>query len=204
LNTPPSLPNTPLDITKSQLELELPDVAWAEELAVIVGSAKGKNSNPKFTGMKLYAGDPDKYDRIVMERTKMGMTLREIAALERVSPQTVRAVMQLEEAGKTAEQYRDETQTDLAVAVKMTMGRITECLEDDERMKACGPRDLAYLLKELTEKKELLSGGATHRGEVTDRSQTDKDEALRHAKQAEELLGDGLVIEDAEVVEREG
>ena len=30
--------NTPLDITKSQLELELPDVAWAEELAVIVGS----------------------------------------------------------------------------------------------------------------------------------------------------------------------
>lgn len=188
---------TPLDKEKEQGLLDLPDVDWAGEFALIVGSEK--EHNPKFTGGKLYKGDPDKYARIVMERTKMGMTVREIAALEHVSPQTVRAIMVLEEAGKTVEAYRDETQTELAVAVKLTMGRIMECLEDDTRMKAVGPRDLAYLLKELTEKKELLSGGATHRGENVDKAQAERDEAIRHAKQARELLDDGA-IEDAEMV----
>lgn len=192
---------TPLDIEKAQAELEFPDGSWAAEFAQIVGSdPKRAPKNPKFTGLKVYAGDPRKYDRIVQERTKMGMTVREIARLERVSPQTIRAIMQLEEAGKTAEQYRDETQTELAVAVKMTMGRIMECLEDNERMSAVGPRDLAYLLKELTEKKELLSGGATHRGEKEEGGRM-KEEALRHAKEARELIGDGVIdIEDAEIV----
>lgn len=193
---------TPLDIDKAQGELEFPDGSWAAEFAQIVGSDPKRNTNPKFTGMKVYAGDRRKYDRIVQERAKMGMTVREIARLERVSPQTVRAIMQLEEAGKTAEQYRDERQTELAVAVQMTIGRIMECLEDNDRMKECGPRDLAYLFKELTEKKELLSGGATHRGETTDPAKEARETALRHAREARELLGNGAIdIEDAEVVE---
>lgn len=195
---------TPLDKANSQAQLELPmpEGSWAHEFAVIVKDNEIK-SNPTFTGMKVFKGDPDKYARIVMERIKLGMTVRQIAALEHVSPQTVTAIMRMEEAGKTAEQYRDEAQTDLAVLVKLTADRIKECLMDEDRMKACGPRDLAYLLKELAEKKELLSGGATHRGETVNKEEAEKEEALRHTKQAQELLKDGVIdIEPIEETEQ--
>jgi hypothetical protein len=188
---------TPLDAKKAQQELALETEGWMTELAQIVGNEQKKN-NPTFTGMKLAKGNPEKYGRIVMERTKLGMTVREIAALERCSPQTVKAIMQIEEAGKTADQYKSETGVDLAVAVKLTLGRITECLMDDGRMKEAGPRDLAYLLKELTEKKELLSGGATHRGEVVDKGEEERAAAMKHAQQARELLEGELV--EAEMV----
>ena len=190
---------TPLDVKEGQLALPL-DVAWREELEEIVG-AHEQAHNPKFTGMKLYKGDPERYRRIVFLRQNAGMTVREVAAVERCSPQSVTAVMKMEEAGKTAEQYRDEAQTELAVLANLTREALKEALLDPERVAGASLRDLAYLMKEVHEKKELLSGGATHRGEVVDREAEKQQEALRHAKQAEELLAsDGLVIE-AEVVE---
>jgi hypothetical protein len=186
---------TPLDREAAQAELALETEKWVTEFAEIVGE---EQKNPKFTGLKVYKGDRSRYDRIVRERS-MGLTVREIAAIEKCSPQTVTAIMQLEESGKTAEQYRGETGLELATAVKLTIGRIKELLQDDARMGEAGPRDLAYLLKELTEKKELLSGGATHRGEVVDKAEEGKLNAMKHAQQARELLEVEL-IEDAEVV----
>jgi hypothetical protein len=187
---------TPLDLVASQQELALETQQWMTEFAQIVGEEE-KTTNPKFTGIKVYKGDRTRYDRIVKMKI-MGLTCREIAAIERCSPNTVTAIMQLEEGSKTAEQYRGETAVELATAVKLTIGRIKELLADDGRMAAAGPRDLAYLLKELTEKKELLSGGATHRGEQVDKAETDKMDAMKHAQQAKELL-EGELIE-AEVI----
>lgn len=191
---------TPLDLAASQQELALETRQWMEEFAQIVGEEQ-KSSNPKFTGMKVYKGDRTRYDRIVKMKT-MGLTCREIAAIERCSPNTVTAIMQLEEGSKTAEVYRGETAVELATAVKLTIGRIKELLADDGRMAEAGPRDLAYLLKELTEKKELLSGGATHRGEVKDTAEKDKMTAMKHAEQAAELLNTDA-SEDAVLVDTE-
>lgn len=193
--------STPLDRIATQQELALETRQWMEEFAQIVGEEE-KCSNPQFTGMKVYKGDRTRYDRIVRMKT-MGLTCREIAAVERCSPNTVTAIMQLEEGGKTAEKYRGETSVELATAVKLTIGRIKELLADDGRMAEAGPRDLAYLLKELTEKKELLSGGATHRGEVTDKTEAERLAAMKHAEQASELL-DGELIDYEEVAEKGG
>ena len=194
MSTPPSL----LDMKERQLALPL-DVEWRLEAEEILG-AHAQAHNPKFTGMKVYKGDAERYRRIVFLRTNVGMTVREVAAVERCSPQTVTAVMKVEAAGQTAEVYRDEAQTELAVLAGLTRDALKEALLDEERVKGASLRDLAYLMKEIHEKKELLSGGATHRGETVDRAEEQRKEACRHAKQAEELLADGGMVIDVEEV----
>lgn len=176
-----------------QLPMEL------EEAVHVIGCHEQAH-NPKFTGEKIFRGDPEQYERIVKLRVMLGASIREIAKVERVSPQTVMAVMRREQQGLTVEAYRDETAAELAVAVQATLGRIMEDLADDEKMKGTGLREKAYLLKEILEKRELLSGGATHRGEVADAAEQVKEAAQRHARQARELLDDGLIV-DAEIVE---
>ena len=47
----------------------------------------------------MMKGDPEKYRRIVRLRT-CGMTVREVASIEKVSPQTVTAIMRVEAAGE--------------------------------------------------------------------------------------------------------
>jgi hypothetical protein len=182
---------TPLDIMAAVQELPL-EHHWVGEAAEIIGSSRKHGG--RFTGMKLAKGDPEKYGRIVALRT-YGMTVREVARIERVSPQTVTAVMRVEEAGRTAEEYRAGMAADLAVAAKMTAEAILEKLADPEFVESTSGRDLAYMLKEIGEKKELLSGGATHRSETGRTDEELRADAERHAATARELLADGGIVD---------
>jgi len=186
-----ALPMTTLDTIASQQELPL-EGCWAAEVAEIVGSSR--EHGKRFTGQRLAKGDPEKYMRIVKLRT-CGMTVREVAAIEKVSPQTVTAIMRVEAASRTADEYRGEMAADLAVAAKMSVEALLELLADEERRAALSGRDLAFMLEKLTEKRELLTGGATHRNEPVKSEQERLEEARRHVSQARELLDGGVIVD---------
>jgi ketosteroid isomerase-like protein len=62
----------------------------------------------------------------------------------------------------TMEKYRENVALRLRNSLAQSLDLIDEAMGDAERMQKASPRDLAYLMKELAEKTQLFSGGATH------------------------------------------
>lgn len=176
------------DFGTRQLSLQM-EMPWMSEALQIMEDHELKR-NPKFTGEKVYKGDPERYGRIVAMRFGVGMTVRDIAKVEKCSPQTVTAIVRRELGSRTAQEYRDQMSHELGMAVSTAVGRIMEDLTDDRKMKKTPLRDKVYLVEKVLEKKELLSGGATHRAETVTTEDEARERAIRHAKAAEEIQGE--------------
>ena len=185
---------TPLDAIAAVQELPL-EFAWVAEVADIVGSS-GRHAK-RFTGGRLARGDPEKYDRIVRLRS-LGMSVRNVADVERVSPQTVTAIMRIEEGSRTAEEYRGEVSADMGVGVRLAMDALIEKLADPKVMAKTPVRDLAMAMEKISQQRELLSGGATHRSEAVQSEEARREEAERHAKDVRDLYAAGAIVDIGE------
>lgn len=188
-----------LDKQNEQLALQM-EMPWISEALEIMSDHAMKH-NPEFTGEKVFKGDPERYGRIVAMRFRMGATVRQIAKIEKCSPQTVTAIIRREQGSKTVEEYRKEMSEELTAVVSATMDSIMEDLQDRTKMRKTPMRDKAFLVDKLLEKRELLSGGATHRGETMPSEEEQKDKAMKHAKDAQELQGE---LVDFDMVEEKG
>lgn len=119
---------------------------------------------PVFTGEQFYRNRPGDYE-LALRLASEGMTIRGIARVVGASKNTIQAILARERGSLTMDRYREAASMKLRHSLSQTIDRIDEALEDEERMAKASPRDLAYLMKELAEKMQLFSGGATYRGE---------------------------------------
>ena len=193
---------TPLDGMMTVQELPL-EHKWVNEVAEIVGNST--QHGKRFTGARIAKGDPEKYGRIVLLRS-MGMGVHDVAKVEKCSPQTVTAVMRIEEAGRTAEAYRAEVGAKLGVVVNMGVDALIERLADPKLRKKISARDLAIIVEKIGDKRELLTGGATNRTESGRTAEEREEEARRHAEEARKLLNEGSIVDivDAGEVPKNG
>lgn len=136
-------------IAPSEVEIEpAPDV-----------KAKGK----VFTGTTLKANDPARYAEIV-RLLGQGASYRSIRSITGVNHYMVEAVEARE--WPSVEQQRKLAAVRARKIATMGMERISEFLDDEDRILEAGPRDLGYLVDIATKNAELLSGGVTERREI--------------------------------------
>ena len=148
---------------------------------------RDKEGLPVFTWESFYRTRPGDYD-LVLKLAAEGNTIRSIARVIGASKNTVQAILARERSSMTIEQYRAEASLRLRNSLAQSLDRINEAMEDDERMAKASLRDLAYALKELAEKMQLFSGGATHRGGRSDtEGHVDDMDYLRRIQQVEAM-----------------
>jgi len=116
---------------------------------------------PVFTGEAFFRTRPTEY-KIALALRAEGNTIRSIARVIGASKNTVQAILARENASMTMEKYRENVSYRLRNSLAQALDRIDEAMQDEERMGKASPRDLAYMMKELAEKMQLFSGGATH------------------------------------------
>lgn len=144
---------------------------------------------PVFTGEQFYRTRPGDYE-LALRLASEGMTIRGIARVVGASKNTINAILARERGSLTMDRYREAASMKLRHSLSQTIDRIDEALEDEERMAKASPRDLAYLMKELAEKMQLFSGGATYRGE-------------RHGKEDEEHAEDMEYLRKLQAIDAE-
>jgi len=123
---------------------------------------KDNEGLPIFTGEAFFYARPTEY-KIALALAAEGNSLRSISRVIGASKNTVQAILARERLSMTMERYREGVAVRLRNSLAQALDRIDEAMQDDERMEKASPRDLAYLMKELAEKMQLFSGGATHR-----------------------------------------
>lgn len=151
---------------------------------------------PVFTGEGIFRARPEAY-RMALALAAEGNTLRSIARVLGVSKNTVQAILARERQGMTMEKYREAVGLRLRNSLAQALDRIEEAMGDDERMEKASPRDLAYLMKELAEKMQLFSGGATHRPGAREEREHAGD--LEHLRRLQAIEADADT--DADTVE---
>ena len=145
---------------------------------------------PVFTGEAFFRNRPTEYQMVLKLRAE-GNTIRSIARVIGASKNTVQAILARENASMTMEKYRENVALRLRNSLAQSLDLIDEAMGDAERMQKASPRDLAYLMKELAEKTQLFSGGATH---ITTRKEEGEHagdmDYLRRLQQAEAIIVD--------------
>lgn len=117
-----------------------------------------------FTGERLFSSDPDRY-RVVVSLLAEGVSCRMIAKLTRTSINTVMAVRDREPA--VIEADKQLIGRKMRGAVRLLVDKVIESI-DDGSVQITNVRDLQATLVAagiLTDKSELLLGGATARVE---------------------------------------
>jgi DNA-binding CsgD family transcriptional regulator len=119
---------------------------------------------PVFTGDSYYRNHPREYE-ITLAMAAEGNSIRSIARVIGASKNTVQAILKREYGSMTMDRYREAVGVRLRSSLAQMLDLIDEDMQDEDRMKETSLRDKAYTLKELAEKVQLFSGGATHRSE---------------------------------------
>lgn len=119
--------------------------------------------NPEFTGARLFAQKPDLYKAIIALSAE-GLGVLRIGRLLHVSPNTVLAVRAREPVAVDIERKRLAGLS--REAARMLVEGILEMLADPKQVAKMSIRDKGIVAGILTEKSELLTGGATARLET--------------------------------------
>lgn len=162
-------------------------------MPVPVAVEKDDEGLPVFTGEAFYRSRPREYE-IVVALAAEGNTIRSIARVVGASKNTVQAILARERQSMTMEKYREAVSLRLRNSLAQTIDRIDEALKDEEIMAKASLRDKAYLMKELAEKMQLFSGGATHRAGKGEEDQHAGD--LEHLRQIQAIDADGKWQDD--------
>lgn len=137
-----------------QLELipssEMPGALFAEDEA----------EHHEFTGARLFARDPERYQTIVSLLAENLGILR-IARLMKVSPNTVMAIRDREE--HQVDIVKERVAKLCRGAAQMCAEGILEDLANESKRAKVSARDKAVILGIMVEKYQLLTGGATGR-----------------------------------------
>jgi transposase-like protein len=124
--------------------------------------------NPFFSGVRM----PDETKQAIIEAHGGGESSASIARRLGCSRNTVAAVIRDISAGRTVEQARRAAAGQARGVVVGILDRLTEALEDDDRMGKAGINHLAYALRQSQEAAALLGGQPTaiirHETEETD------------------------------------
>lgn len=139
-------------ITTNQDELPL-------DLSTVADFAPSE-SRGVFTGDRLFVRDPERY-RAIVTLMAQGAGILKIAKLLNVSAHTVIAVRDREGAAIAIEKERLSNAA--RAGAQLCVEGIVEDLASDEARQKISARDKAIIMGVLTEKSELLAGGATHR-----------------------------------------
>ena len=148
----------------------------------------------EYTGDRLFEQKPQVYQTIVYCLAE-GLGMIRIGKLLKVSPNTVMAVRDREgeavdiEKGRLANLYRR--------GARLAGERIVEDLLDDEQARKIPANQKAVIVGILTEKSELLSGGATSRvaHSPAEPSNEDFDAYLASLRRVRAVGGEGMKIE---------
>ena len=135
--------------SETQLDLPIPTEFFA--------SAERRG---EFTGERLLTQNPEKYHNIVHCLAE-GLGMIRIGRLLKVSPNTVMAVRDRE--GEAVDIEKKRLSNLYRRGAQLAGERIVEDLVDDEKAAKIPANQKAVIVGILTEKSELLAGGATSR-----------------------------------------
>jgi hypothetical protein len=155
-------PGLPSLIEQDQQQLRLWSSADMEAALFADSEHKGI-----FTAERIFANDPDRY-RMIVSLLSEGLSLRQIAVLTKTSINTVMSVRAREPAILEAEKQLVGRR--MRGAVRLIVDKVLEQLESGA-LEITNVRDLQSILVGagiLTDKSELLLGGATARVERRD------------------------------------
>lgn len=177
---------SPLDTT---IESMLPGLA--QEVLPVPLSDEEIEELPAHTAARLLELHPDRY--ALATALFFGcptMSGREICRISRVGSHTLQCIIEREERGRTAEEWRKGASARLRSIADMAMSASQSLLADPCAIKDAGIKGLATLLRESTHAHELLAGRAP--GQSTDKraggAETDTYLAsLRDAAQAQSI-----------------
>ncbi len=118
----------------------------------------------EFTGKRLFKNDPERY-RNIISLVAEGLPIIRISKLLNVSAHTVRGIREREEG--IVAQVKERLIAYCRDGAQMCAEAILEDLDDEVRRKKISTRDKSIIFGVLTDKYQLLSGGATARVELT-------------------------------------
>ena len=144
-------------------EEQLPLISSADMDDELFQELEGREQAGEFTGARLFAKDPARYEAIVSLLAE-GLGVKLIGKILKVSPNTVMAVRDREP--EAVDTLKERVADGARSVMRLCVEGIRECLLDEVRAKKIGPRDLAIIFGIMTEKSELLTGGATARLET--------------------------------------
>lgn len=131
--------------------------------AALFAAEESRCRNPEFTGARLFAKKPELYKSIIALSAE-GLGVLRIGRLLHVSPNTVLAVRAREPVAVDIERKRLAGLS--REAARMCVEGILEMLADPKQVAKMSIRDKGIVAGILTEKSELLTGGATARLET--------------------------------------
>ena len=168
-------------------QLDLPGIP---ESYLVAAEHKGE-----FTGDRLFDQKPEVYQAIVYCLAE-GFGMIRIGKLLKVSPNTVMAVRDRE--GEAVDIEKARLSNLYRKGARLAGERIVEDLLDDEQAKKIPANQKAVIVGILTEKSELLSGGATSRvaHAPAEPSNEDFDAYLASLRSVDNLGAPGMKIEE--------
>jgi len=154
-----------------QLDLELLQELDALQ---VEDATKELTRNPDFTAARFFQLQPQTYREIVRLRAE-NMSQKAISRLFKCSRNLVSAIDRRELGTESVEHIKREAKLSFQHLSKLTAERLRELLEDDDRAKKIGAKDMGILIGVLEDKAALLGGGVTSRVEITQGSHGHED-----------------------------
>lgn len=153
-------------IERDQRQLTLSS-EMADHLFAVEEAGDEWGTPPDYTAERLWKSYPEKY-RMIVALSAEGIGVLRIGRLLKCGPATIQAVQDRE--GGQIEILRARLAGLARRGVQLCIEGLVEMLSDESKRKRIPARDMAIIAGILNQNAELLSGGATSRLEVVDRS----------------------------------